>query len=132
MASSACVLFEQGVWRWIELNHLYNSLLWNEEDRARRTDVPASEIARCKRNIDAYNQKRNDAVEVIDQCILAALRHVTPLPLARLHSETAGMMIDRLSILSLKIFHMRLQTERTDVDREHTVRCATGSYPETF
>lgn len=55
MASSACVLFEQGVWRWIELNHLYNSLLWNEEDRARRTDVPASEIARCKRNIDAYN-----------------------------------------------------------------------------
>jgi hypothetical protein len=42
--------------------------------------------------------------------------------LARLHSETTGMMIDRLSILSLKIFHMRLQTERTDVDRR-SIRC---------
>ncbi len=115
----------EGVWHWIEQNHFYNTSLWHEEDKARRTDVAPAEIARSKRLIDAYNQKRNDAVESMDECILAALSRVTrPLPGARLHSETAGSMIDRLSILSLKIHHMRLQTQRKDVDRGHIDTCA--------
>lgn len=107
----------------ISANHLYNSLLWNEEDKARRTDVAAAEIAACKRLIDAYNQKRNDAVEAIDEILLAALRLPEDVSNVRLNSETAGAMIDRLSILSLKIFHMREQTQRIDAGADHVARC---------
>lgn len=111
-------------WFWIEANHRYNTLLWNEEDKARRTDVSPSEIAACKRQIDQYNQKRNDAVEAIDEAILNALDDREPASDARLNSETAGAMIDRLSILSLKIFHMREQTQRVDAGPDHIARCS--------
>ena len=109
----------QEIWPNIELNHRCNCLLWNEEDQARRRDVPDSAIAANKRAIDGYNQKRNDAIEKIDEHLLAELSTVKRKAAARLHSETAGSMIDRLSILSLKVFHMRLQTERKDVRPEH-------------
>lgn len=112
-----------GIWQAIEENHRCNTLLWEEEDRARRTDVPAREIARSKRLIDGYNQKRNDAVERIDEHLLHALRDVEPVEGARLNSETAGAMIDRLSILSLKIHHMRVQTQRSDADEAHLAAC---------
>lgn len=112
-----------GLWHSIMQNHRYNTLLWQEEDRARRTDVPASEIAMSKRLIDQYNQKRNDAVEAIDEAILHALEDCPHEPAARLNSETAGAMIDRLSILALKIFHMREQTQRVDAGREHVAAC---------
>lgn len=114
---------ESDAWHWIEENHRYNSLLWNEEDKARRTDVEAGEIAVCKRLIDQYNQKRNDAVEAVDEAILMQLAGVMPSENARQNSETAGAMVDRLSILSLKIFHMREQTQRFDVDAGHIHIC---------
>jgi hypothetical protein len=114
-----------GVWEWIDDNHRYNGLLWREEDRARRLDVPPDEIAASKRLIDRYNQKRNDAVESIDEALLADLHHVVCEPGARLSSETAGAMIDRLSILALKIHHMRAQAQRVDADEAH-VRACTG------
>lgn len=112
-----------GIWHWIEENHRYNNLLWNEEDKARRTDVEPAEIASSKRLIDRYNQQRNDAVEAIDEALLAELEGCARAIDARLNSETAGAMIDRLSILSLKIFHMRQQTLRTDVERAHILAC---------
>lgn len=112
-----------GAWIWIEANHRYNTLLWSEEDKARRTDVGAHEIAAGKRLIDQYNQKRNDAVEAIDEAVLMALGNCGRSSQARLNSETAGSMIDRLSILSLKIFHMREQTRRTDAELEHVRKC---------
>jgi hypothetical protein len=114
-----------GVWAWIDDNHRYNGLLWREEDRARRLDVPPAEIAAGKRLIDRYNQKRNDAVESIDEALLAGLNHVVCQPGARLSSETAGAMVDRLSILALKIHHMRAQAQRADADEDH-VRACTG------
>lgn len=110
-------------WRWIENNHRYNALLWNEEDKARRIDVDAAEIAASKHLIDQYNQKRNDAVELIDEAILSELNTVAPSASARLNSETVGAMIDRLSILSLKIFHMREQTFRMDAGEQHIATC---------
>src|SRR5512132_3807467 len=91
-----------GAWEWIEANHRYNCLLWDEEDLARRRNVPDAEIAGNKRSIDRYNQLRNDAVERIDEALLARLGAVTPKPDAWHNSETAGAMIDRLSILALK------------------------------
>jgi hypothetical protein len=113
-----------GLAEWIETNHRFNTLLWNEEDKARRTDVDAREIAACKRLIDRYNQQRNDAVEAIDELILAQLDIALPSPDARLNSETAGAMIDRLSILALKIHHMREQTQRVEVDASHVATCS--------
>ena len=111
------------VWQAIADNHRMNDLLWKEEDLARRRHVADAEIAANKRAIDGYNQKRNDAIERIDEHLLSALAKMPPKENSRLHSETPGAMIDRLSILSLKIHHMRLQTERSDVDRTHIDNC---------
>ncbi|MEP7329941.1 MAG: DUF4254 domain-containing protein, partial [Betaproteobacteria bacterium] len=94
------------LWAWIATNHGCNRDLWAQEDAARRTDVPATAIAANKRAIDGFNQRRNDAVERIDETLLGRLTDVFPLPDAWHNAETAGAMIDRLSILALKIFHM--------------------------
>lgn len=119
------------VWHWIAVNHRNNSLLWAEEDLARRTRVSDSEIAANKRHIDGFNQARNDATERVDECLLTSLglvdeasaRADAPVSRAptgaRLSSETAGSMIDRMSILALKIQAMRQQTGRDDVDDAH-------------
>ena len=105
------------LWQAIEQNHRCNIALWDEEDQARRRDVPDSAIANSKRLIDSHNQRRNDAIERIDEAVLSGL----PMPsaTARLHSETVGALIDRLSILRLKIFHMDWQTLRVDADAAH-------------
>jgi hypothetical protein len=109
------------LWRAIEDNHRHNRLLWDEEDLARRNSVPDAEIAKNKRAIDGYNQKRNDAIERIDENLLNS--YSDKKENARLSSETPGAMTDRLSILSLKIHHMRLQTQRKDVDAAHIENC---------
>jgi len=114
---------ESGIWEAIEANHRHNGVLWEQEDLARRRDVPDSDIAGNKRTIDANNQKRNDAIERIDEAFLKVLEKTKKRPEAKQHSETAGAMIDRLSILALKIHNMRLQTERKDVERSHIVSC---------
>jgi hypothetical protein len=119
----APALHADGAWQWIEANHRCNNLLWDEEDQARRIDVSDAEIAANKRAIDGYNQRRNDAIERIDEVLLTALATVERSPGARLNSETAGSMIDRLSILSLKVRAMRAQTERTDATPEHIENC---------
>ncbi|MFO1294634.1 MAG: DUF4254 domain-containing protein [Rubrivivax sp.] len=122
--------------RWVQTNHAFNSRLWAEEDLARRTLVADAEIAANKRAIDRFNQARNDATERIDEILLTALglvdaasvRSDAPRPTvpaqARLNSETAGSMIDRLSILALKVRAMREQSARRDVDAAHRAASA--------
>ncbi len=106
-------------------NHRCNCLLWLAEDQARRRDVPAEYIAERKRDIDRHNQRRNDAIEAIDIWLLSELAPTSPPPSlsARLQSETAGAMIDRLSILALKIFHMGEQAQRRDAGAAHLATC---------
>jgi hypothetical protein len=122
-AQGAARDFPVGYWSAIEDNHRFNCLLWDEEDLARRRNVADAEIAKNKRAIDGYNQKRNDAIERIDEGLLNLFRDINYSDKAKLSSETPGAMCDRLSILSLKIHHMRLQTLREDVDRAHVETC---------
>ena len=122
-AKTAPAIHAMGFWQFLELNHRFNCLLWDEEDLARRQQVAATEITANKRAIDGFNQKRNDAVEGMDEALLENLSTVIRKPGARLSSETAGAMVDRLSIVSLKIHHMRLQTRRVDVDQSHIDNC---------
>jgi len=105
--------------------HFYNSSLWNEEDLARRNSAPDTEIVKNKRFIDRFNQLRNNHIELIDDFILTKLRHhdLQPESMHR-SSETAGSMFDRISIVSLKIFHMSKQAVRIDVNEEHRTRAA--------
>ena len=111
------------LWAAIEQNHWHNSMLWEQEDLARRRNVPDAEIAGNKRAIDKHNQQRNDAIERIDEALLRFFSEVKIIDQTRLSSETPGAMVDRLSILALKIHAMRLQTQRTDVDAGHVAAC---------
>jgi hypothetical protein len=101
--------------------HSFNFQLWHEEDIARSRDVSDAKIAEVKRNIDGFNQQRNDHIEKVDDWITGWLiaegyeaESETPI-----NSETPGSIIDRLSILSLRLYHLHEQTERDDVDQAH-------------
>jgi hypothetical protein len=99
--------------------HRANFELWHEEDKARVPGTPDAEIVRVKRAIDTLNQSRNDLVEQID---LLLINHVEQNASAPLHSETPGLMIDRLSILALKIYHTREEAQRASATEEHRRR----------
>lgn len=104
-----------------EVNHRCNFNLWHLEDRARERKVLDSKIANIKRKIDKENQKRNDSIEKIDEWFSGRLkknrRRLSKNPL--IHTETVGSVIDRLSILSLKIYHMQIEAKRKDSQRDH-------------
>jgi hypothetical protein len=90
--------------------HRANFDLWHCEDEARDPDASDATIVAIKRSIDKLNQRRNDLVEQIDLALIEAARLN---PEAPLHSETPGLIIDRLSILSLKLFHTEEQLHRS-------------------
>lgn len=104
--------------------HQFNFQLWHEEDIARRTDVSDAQIAEVKRNIDGFNQNRNDWIERIDEALLEMLSSlgVEAADDAPLNTETPGSAIDRLSIMSLRIFHMEEELARTDASEEHLAK----------
>lgn len=87
--------------------HAINFALWHHEDTVRRANADDHEVARGKRLIDDLNVRRNEAIEAIDAALLDQSR---PKRTARLHTETPGTIIDRLSVLALRILH----TDGTD------------------
>lgn len=102
-------------------NHSRNYKLWHEEDLARRDDIGAEPVREAKRAIDRYNQQRNDFIEQMDKALVAALQPKESG--VAFNSETPGMMIDRLSILALKDYHMQEQVDRLDASAEHRANC---------
>jgi hypothetical protein len=95
--------------------HQANFDLWHQEDAARDPQATDATITHVKHAIDALNQRRNDLAEQIDGTLLS---HFTPNPSAPLHSESPGLIIDRLSILALKIFHTEEQLHRSTTEHQ--------------
>lgn len=103
--------------------HRANFDLWHSEDEARRPGATAEDIARVKQSIDRTNQTRNDLAEQIDEALVRELAgRGLPNPEAPLHSESPGLIIDRLSILALKIYHTREETQRAEAPAGHAER----------
>lgn len=100
--------------------HRANFDLWHEEDDARCPDAPDERIADVKHAIDRLNQRRNDLVEQIDQLLMRSAGAQNES--APLHSETPGLIVDRLSILALKIYHTDEQAHRESATPEHRAK----------
>jgi len=100
-----------------------DTVQWHYEDIIRDPHINPTEALALKRRIDHSNQDRTDLVEEIDTYFRQLYSDVTPLPDARLNTESPAWAVDRLSILALKIYHMREQVERTDATEEHRARC---------
>jgi hypothetical protein len=111
---------------WLELvarQHRANFDLWHIEDEARAPHVTDAELARVKRRIDPTNQLRNDLAEELDRQLLKWLEaRGLPNAAAPLNSESPGPIVDRLSILGLKIYHTREETARPDAPEGHRER----------
>jgi hypothetical protein len=107
----------------IARQHLANFELWHTEDAARTPDATDADLARVKRRIDETNQRRNDLSEQLDRLLLEelALRNL-PNPEAELNSESPGLIVDRLSILALKIFHTEEEIARPEAPEGHAER----------
>ena len=109
-------------------NRLYlkcwiDTVQWHFEDIIRDPHIDPVEALNLKRRIDRSNQDRTDLVEQIDSYFRQQFSDVKPNADATINTESPAWAIDRLSILALKIYHMREQVERTDVAEEHIRKC---------
>ena len=103
--------------------HRANFDLWHIEDEARTPGASDADLAGVKRRVDTTNQRRNDLAEDLDRALLDWLEPKRlPNPGAALHSESPGLIIDRLSILALKIYHTREEARRRDAPQGHADR----------
>jgi hypothetical protein len=100
-----------------------DTVQWHLEDIIRLPDINPAEALLIKRRIDKSNQDRTDMVEKIDDYFLDHFKNVSPKPSTRINSETPAWLLDRMSILTLKIYHMKEQTERKDADQAHLAKC---------
>lgn len=109
-------------------NRLYlkcwiDTVQWHFEDIIRDPHIDPMEALALKRRIDRSNQDRTDLVEQIDSYFRQKYSEVKVLPDARINTESPAWAVDRLSILALKIYHMREQAERQDASKEHKDKC---------
>jgi len=113
------------------LNHLLyrkcwiDTVQWHYEDIIRDPQIDPVAALTLKRQIDASNQDRTDMVEYIDSYFLDQYKEVTPKTTATINTESPAWGVDRLSILALKIYHMREEAERQDASLAHRAACQT-------
>ncbi|MDE6577907.1 MAG: DUF4254 domain-containing protein [Muribaculaceae bacterium] len=100
-----------------------DAVQWHLEDIIRDPNIDPVEALALKRRIDASNQVRTDMVEEIDSWFRDKFADVKPLPDATINTESPAWALDRLSILALKIWHMKEQVERKDASPEHIAKC---------
>ncbi|HTF17653.1 MAG TPA: DUF4254 domain-containing protein [Chryseolinea sp.] len=100
-----------------------DTVQWHLEDIVRNPEINPVEGLKLKRRIDKSNQERTDVVERVDDYFLDRFKNVVPKADARINSETPAWLLDRMSILMLKIYHMEEQTKRTDAAPDHIARC---------
>ena len=101
-----------------------DTVQWHYEDIIRDPQIDPVAALALKRKIDASNQDRTDMVEFIDSYFLDKYKDVAPKQDATINSESPAWAIDRLSILALKIYHMREEAQRADASQEHKDKCA--------
>jgi hypothetical protein len=107
----------------VERQHRANYELWHIEDEARTPGATDAELARVKRRVDETNQRRNDLTEELDRILETWLEgRGLPRATAPLNSESPGLIVDRLSILALKIYHTREEAARGDAPEGHAER----------
>ncbi len=100
-----------------------DTVQWAYEDIIRDPNINPKAALKLKRKIDASNQDRTDTVEFIDSYFLDKYKNVAVKPSAKINSESPAWAIDRLSILTLKIYHMHLETVRKDATKQHKITC---------
>lgn len=110
---------------YLYLKNWIDTVQWHFEDIIRDPNIDPVEALALKRRIDKSNQDRTDLVELIDSYFLDKYKDVKALSGAIINTESPAWAIDRLSILALKIYHMRQEVERTDTTAEHHAQCET-------
>ncbi len=100
-----------------------DTVQWHLEDIVRDPDIDPKEALALKRRIDRSNQERTDLVERIDSWFWTKYRDVEVKEGATINTESPAWAVDRLSILALKIYHMKEQVEREDASEEHRATC---------
>lgn len=101
-----------------------DTVQWHLEDIIRDENINPEAALLLKRRIDASNQQRTDLVEYLDSWFLTRYKDITPHPEARINTETPAWAVDRLSILALKVYHMRQEAERLSASKEHRMKCS--------
>ena len=108
---------------YLYLKNWIDTVQWHFEDIIRDPNIDPAEALVLRRRIDKSNQDRTDLVELIDSYFLDKYKDVQVLTDATINTESPAWAIDRLSILALKIYHMRQEVERTDTTPEHHAQC---------
>ena len=101
-----------------------DTLQWAYEDIIRDPEIDPAEALSLKRKIDASNQQRTDTVELLDEYFLKKYSNVKILQDASINTESPAWALDRLSILELKIYHMRIEANRVDASENHKEKCS--------
>lgn len=112
-----------------ELEHLLyrkcwiDTVQWHYEDIIRLPDIDPIEALSLKRKIDASNEDRTNMVEYIDSYFLNLYKNVKVSSDAKINTESPAWAIDRLSILALKIYHMKEEANRENASAGHRLKC---------
>ncbi|MBR4266398.1 MAG: DUF4254 domain-containing protein [Bacteroidales bacterium] len=109
---------------YLYLKNWIDTVQWHFEDIIRDPQIDPKEALVLKRRIDKSNQDRTDLVELIDSYFYSKYKDVKVKADATINTESPAWAVDRLSILALKIYHMREQVERDDAEPEHKAKCA--------